>query len=271
MPAPYWVRALLAIDRLFGRAIQLEAALRDELLLAYLPASRRDDVTGAIYANERVYVPGGAIFDRGLFSWERALLDHPAVPRSGRALVGAAGGGRELLALCERGYAVDAFEPSEPLARSCASVAARCVNARALRGSYRDLDAALQHQGPLAELRDRGPYALVMLGWRSLSHVLEAADRVALFAALARLAPGAPVIISFAPVSPSTRARTALRATFTRLRAPASAPRGAMFFPSAGFAVALDRGQIEAAAAGAGYSIAVFETNPEGFALLLPA
>jgi hypothetical protein len=271
MPAPRWVRALLAIDRLFARMTQVEAVLRDELLLAAVPADRRDDITRAIYGREHTYVTGGAIFDRGLFSWEETLLEHAAIPRTGRVLVGGAGGGREVQALCERGYSVVAFEPAEALARSCATVAARLPNARVLRGSYRDLDAAREGRGPLAEVHDRQGYAFVLLGWRSLSHVLQADARRDLFGALAEIAPRAPIIASFATIDPTTRSRMRVRAALATLRSSSPAAGTPFFLPWAGFAVALDRDALHAATAPAGYSVAIFHSAPEGFALLLPS
>src|SRR5579863_8935717 len=88
MPSPRWVRVLLALDRGFNRVVQLEMALRDELLLALVPRARRDQVTASIYAGDAAYSAGGAFFDNGLFSWEEQLLAHSLLPRSGRVLVG---------------------------------------------------------------------------------------------------------------------------------------------------------------------------------------
>jgi hypothetical protein len=271
---PFWVRALLAADRLADRAHALEARLRDEILWACVPEAGRDALTSAIYARQQGYAPGGARFEAGLFEWEARLLEHPRVPRGGRVLLGGAGGGRELRALCERGYQVTAFEPCEALEREARSVAAAWPGARVVRGAYRDLGAAVEGEGALVSLRVDAPYTLVIAGWRSLSHVLDAGDRLAVFKAFASLAPDAPTLVSFlsrrgAP-RPEGRAVRAIRRTLARSGAPASLPDGAAFIPSAGFAVALARAEMEEIAVAIDRELVVCETEGEGVALLVP-
>ncbi len=267
------MRALLAVDRFATRVHTLEATLRDEILWACIPPEQRDAMTSAIYARDRGYVAGGARFEARLFEWEARLLEHPRVPRRGRVLIGGAGGGRELRVMCERGYEVTAFEPCEDLQRAAHAVAASYAGARVLRGSYRDLDAAARGEGALASLSNDAPYALVIAGWRSLSHVIEEEERVAMFRSLARIAKGAPILASFLShrgPRAEGRAQRALRRTLARLGAPAVAPEGASFIPSAGFAVALAREDIERLAAACDRELAVCETEGEGVAFFVP-
>lgn len=272
MAVPRWVRALLALDRAAERVRRAQTHVRDELLWAWVPVSRRQDVTDAIYADERMYSRGGALFELGLRAYEQALLAHPRLPRGGRVLIGGAGGGRELVALHRAGYAVTAFEPSAALVQQCERTAELLHGTRVLQGSYGDLVAAVGGAGPLVALREDAPYSLVWLGWRSLSHVLEPAQRRRLFAAIARLAPGAPVVLTFAPRASgggTGAIRRALRRAFAHAGAPATAPEGAWFLPRAGFAVRLDREDLEAAL-GDDYEIVCFGTEPDGFTVASP-
>ncbi len=111
---PLWVKALLAVDRATLRLDSLRDGVRDELLLAWIRHEDRAGLTAAVYAEQGTYLPGGHRFQSGLFPWERRAFDLPIFPRSGRVLIGAAGAGRELVALEERGFSVVAFDPCAP-------------------------------------------------------------------------------------------------------------------------------------------------------------
>ena len=99
-------------------------------------------------------------------------------------------------------------------------------------------------------------------------------DRAALFVALDRLAPAAPIVASFLPGRPGNgagRARAGLRRALAALGAPGSTPPGAAFIPSAGFAVALSREDVQRAASACGRTLTLCETESEGIALFAPA
>jgi hypothetical protein len=270
---PRWLRALLTVDRLVVRAHDLEAGLRDELAWACVPPSLREEVTASIYGADRGYGPGGGVFERGFFPWEARLLARADVPQRGRVLLGGAGGGREIAALREHGYQVTAFEPSGPLAVAAAAVAARLPGARVLEGAYADLGPAVRGEGRLASLRDDAPFALVLLGWRSLSHVLAEGARVALFVALTELAPQAPVIASYLPrrAVHVGRTRRVLRRALGALGAPTQAPPDAAFIPAAGFAVGLGADDMERYAHVSRRALVLCEVDGEGVALFGPA
>src|SRR5262249_22445928 len=150
-------------------------------------------LTAFVYADQRTYLPGGARFQGGLFGWERRALDAPVFPRSGRVLIGAAGAGRELCALVERGFSVVAFDPCAPFADAARKAAPR-DGATVVQASYEDLvDAVEGRGGPLELLRAEPPFDAVVLGWGSFSHVMPASARLALLRALRVLAPRGPV------------------------------------------------------------------------------
>lgn len=178
---PRWASALLSAHRALELAHSQRVAATLEVLRVGVPASARAPITDAIFARQRTYAPGGQRFAEALHDWEQAALEHPAWPRAGRVLVGGAGGGRELAALADRGYEVSAFEPSglaDDLARAAAAAPTPC---EALRGDYADLVRALTlGDGPLRPFGAPARFDAVVLGWASLSHVLEPADRRAL-------------------------------------------------------------------------------------------
>lgn len=276
MSVPLWVRALQRADRLAWYAFHGYEVLREELLFAWLDPSERDTVTQHAYRAQSAYLPGGTTFDRGLFDWERSLLERPEIPRSGRVLLTAAGGGRELEGLAQRGYEVTAFEPNSVLRAGATQVAAR-HSARVLDGVYADLTDAVEGRGPLAELRDRSPFDLVVLGWGSITHVLDESARDALLRAVRALAPGAPVITSFflrpdgAPRGRTERLRDALRSAFARLGAPnTEVPPGLAYESGGGFVYAFTEAEVQSMAHRAGYAVAVLDASPFPHALLVP-
>lgn len=122
----------------------------------------------------------------GLFLWEeRALARH--FPASGRLLVGAAGGGREAIALARRGFRVEAFECVPELVEAARAAFARLA-----------LDVRILPAAPGAVPEGPGTFEGLIVGWSAYMHVPGRAARVAFLRALrARAAPGAPVLLSF--------------------------------------------------------------------------
>lgn len=272
---PLWVRAFLAADRLAMRVTNLREGLRDELFLAFIPPAERADLTAALYAQQSTYLPGGHRFQSGLFAWEKRVFDSALFPRSGRVLLGAAGAGRELVALLDRGYSVVAFDPCEAFVLAARRVAAA---ATVVHASYGDLTrAAFAGSGPLAFLTAGPAFDAVVLGWGSLSHVLPSSERAALFKALRSIAPSAVVLVSFAlqpdsaPLSGSKgRVRDALRRLFSAVGAPGPSEAGDHFYPDGGFFSNLGSDEIVSIARSAGYEVALFEEGPYPHAVLAP-
>ena len=275
--APGWVRALLALDRGAQALARLVSVVRDEVLFAWVPPSRRAELTAALYAGQTTYAPGGGTFRAGLFDWERALIEMPPFPRTGRLLVGGAGGGREAVALRDRGYEVVAFEPVAALVRAGVPAVAERPGALLIRASYDDLvRAARGEPSPLAPALAAAGVDGVVLGWGSLGHVTEEEDRVALLRAVRAIAPAAPVILSFTDaLAPDPRgSRTAalrrgLRRLFAALGAPARYRPGDRFTPWGGFSRDSDAAAIETLARSAAYDVVFIASNP-GRAMLTP-
>ncbi len=272
---PAWARAVLALDRAAGHLENLRAGLLDEALLAWIPPADRAALTASLYAEQATYLPGGKRFQGGLFKWEERALEAPAFPRGGRVLVGAAGAGREMVALVERGFEVVAFDPCQRFVDAARSVTPR-GHAVIVHASYRDLaDAAAGRGGPLAAACAGPPFAAVVLGWGSLSHVLPASERADLLRALRTLAPAAPVLASFVletdpAASGKGRVRDGLRRLFTALGAPGSSEDGDRFASSTGFYSFLSHDDLVELTWDCGYEIALFEEAPYPHALLVP-
>jgi hypothetical protein len=128
--------------------------------------------------------------DRPLFAWEQAFFARHLPKPPARVLVGGAGAGREVRALLDLGYAVDAFEPA---AVAYGALEARFGTAGTMRrGTYEDL----RSEGALADLRAHR-YDAVVCGWSSLGHVLGEDTRADAMRALDRLAPRGPILTSF--------------------------------------------------------------------------
>jgi hypothetical protein len=187
--------AYAKLDQRMARALGAAARLIEGFVLTALDSAELSDLTISIYdrASRRV---------EGSFAWEQPWFER-ALPRApARVLVAAAGDGREALALRVLGYDVDAFEP----ARS-SSLAAAVGSGLALQGDFADLVRACQGDGgPLEPLAARR-YDAILLGWGSLSHVPEARDRRALFAACHALCPQGPILASFFGSSDGHRER----------------------------------------------------------------
>lgn len=123
---------------------------------------------------------------RGLFDWEvHALASH--FPATGVLRLVGAGGGREVLALLERGFAVEPFECNPALLES-----ANLLLAAAGTGT---------RVSPVA--RDRAPEVStacdgIIVGWSAYMLIGGRSQRIAFLHALRQsVAPGTPLLLSF--------------------------------------------------------------------------
>ncbi len=270
MKPPLWARAVLAIDRVFEQIRDAEKALRDELLLSLTDNDARSALTVAIYDRREAYLPGG-VRHGGLFEWEVRMLADRRFPQTGKILIGAAGGGRELSALTRIGYEVHAFEPAPQLCEGAARSINKPGRGKVLRGDYDALIEAVRGGGPLAELT-RERYDAAILGWGSYSHVLDETTRVELLRALRVLVPTGPVLISFIPRQLASGVAGPWLLTIRKLIPRIGAPRSDMIFDAtAGFFVLFNRKRLEKEARAAGYEVALHGETPDGHAMLVPA
>jgi hypothetical protein len=273
---PLWIRTLLAADSAAEHLGNALDSLRDEAILAWVPVEERAALTAAMYTDLTTYLPGGARFRHGLFSWEARVVSQPPFPRQGRLLIGGAGAGRELFALIERGYTAVAFDPCLPFVEAARAIVSPS-KAAVLHATYADMvDAADGRGGPLAEACE-GRFDAVILGWGSLSHVMPASARLELFRALRRLCPDGPVLASFGLVTDPTmrrgkgRAREALRAAFGALGARGPSEDRDHFQRATGFFAYLNHDEVRRMALDSGYEVLALEEGPYPHAVFVPS
>lgn len=128
--------------------------------------------------------------------WEQSIVGEFFPPPPARVLVGACGGGREMVALATLGYEVAGFDP----APSLVDLARSQISAPSLLSvevaSYEDLIA--QHGAP-----PTAPYNALILGWGSLSHLSDPHTRRALLLKARELCPEGPILLSWVHDGPS--------------------------------------------------------------------
>lgn len=118
-----------------------------------------------------------------LFDWEERWFDE-RLEATSRVLVGACGAGREVVALANRGHRVSGFEP----ARSLLSLASsRAPEADLWEDTYETWTSTSSAE----------TYDAVLLGWGSISHVLDPVERIALLKECVRVCPNGPVLLSY--------------------------------------------------------------------------
>jgi len=272
---PLWIRALLLLDRVPAPLARAIATVREEALLAWVAPAGRDALTIALFNRQPTYAPGGNTFKVGLFDWESELLAHPIVPHNGRVLLGGAGGGREMVALCKLGYEVVAFEPAAELVRAGASAVEALSGATIALASYSDFVSAVRGEGNALSTVVTSHYDMLILGWGSISHLMKDADRVAILHAMRSVAPNAPLLVSFdepavleKPGGALDRTRRILRRLFAVIGVPGRVRGGDRFVAWAGFFHESTAAEMEALARDAGYQVAFMGTRP-GRAILV--
>ncbi len=143
----------------------------------------------------------------GLYAWERQWFERRLPPPPASLLIGAAGAGREAVALRSQGYVIHGFEPAGSAFRACQlALGSEAVD----QASYQDLIATvLGGRGTRLRLTKDAEFDAVLLGWGSFGHVLRATDRLDLLRACDRIAPSGPILLSlFHPKNESESGET---------------------------------------------------------------
>lgn len=159
-------------------------AIQQGFWLGMLGKRNLDDLAILQYARWAMYADP-AYNRSGLSAWEQSAVESHFTPRS-RLLLGAAGGGREALALAERAYRVDAFDCQPALVEACA---------RLIEG-YPATRALLAQPGLLPE--GLSAYDGAIVGWGGYMHIPGKAQRIAFLSAIREhVTSGSPILISF--------------------------------------------------------------------------
>ena len=178
-------RAYAEVDATQRRILAALQVIHQGWWLGMLDSRHLDFLAGLQYPRWRQY-SDDAYNASGLKGWEAAAVaDH--FPKVGALLVGAAGGGREVVALTRLGYRVDSFD---------------CVEALVTYSR-----GALQRMGTTARVHLARPgqvpdgldhYAGTIVGWGGYMHIPGRAHRIAFLQALRRhVDAGAPLLVSF--------------------------------------------------------------------------
>ena len=192
----------------------------------------------------------------GLHDWERAAIERH-FPSGGRVVVTGAGGGREVLALLERGFDAVGCEPNGTLVAAGAELMRRLGHGDRLRRCDRDAF-------PDGERADA-----VLVGWGSYMLIAGRERRVAfLRAARAAVPEGAPLLCSFFVRPPDARYFAILARTANigrRMRRRALVEAGDTIAEN--FAHRFTREEIERELALGGFRMIAFERRPYGHAV----
>ena len=181
------VRWFKKSDQWFTRLVSVAGAIHEGFWLGYLSADDLDAITRDHYHNSQEYA-SPEHNQRGLFDWERVVVEQYFQPGS-RILVAAAGGGREILALRQAGFQAEGFDCSPTLVQAADALFDGL-------GERRGVTLCAAGQVP------SGPalYQGLIVGWTGYTHIPTRGRRIALLEGLRhRAMPGAPVLISFFP------------------------------------------------------------------------
>jgi hypothetical protein len=189
---------LILASRIIDKSYSVFDRGRSALILALAPEAVVTSFNDLAYGRDVSYDPESPTFRRGLFAWEeKAIATYFPRPPS-RVLVGGAGGGREVLALVEKGYEVTAFEPSASLAAAMSCHFAERSNIRVYRARYEDMPHLFPARldAPSTTLEADSGFGAAILGWGSYSHLRTEAQRIRTLSLFARYVRG-PILVSF--------------------------------------------------------------------------
>ena len=187
------VRCFQRADIWFSRLVRLMTAMHEGFWLGCLTADDLNAITAERYGDSQ-YLASTEHNLSGFFSWETLVLERYFRPGS-RVLVGAAGAGRELLALHKNGFDADGFECCLPL----------------LRASQEIFDQLREPKSVFPCSPDRVPpgpadHDGLIVGWSAYSHIPTKVRRIAFLQAMRQRAlPHSPLLVSFFTRGPSSR------------------------------------------------------------------
>ena len=160
----------------------------EELILAIFPPSSFYSSASSSYLN----LYGPKISRNGLFLWEDKAIKKFFPPPPARILVGAAGSGREMIVLSSRGYCFSGFEPIIVSANHAKSQVPKDKLLAFNEATYEDLV-----RGSLKEIESYSPYDAAILGWGSITHILDPEMRKLVLTKFRRLCPSGPILLSW--------------------------------------------------------------------------
>jgi hypothetical protein len=250
-----FVRATLVVDRAYALADRV----RSRLVLAVASSRWLDAYSSDVYGQ---MAASWARQPPSLYLWEDDALSRFFPSPPARLLVGAAGAGREALALASRGYGVVAFEPCERLRERLehrAEAADSSPRIRVFHASYADLPDLTGPDGARFRLRDVGPFDGAILGWGSFSHIRTDQERLDVLRHVVAVTRG-PILVSFNVQhdGPTARQDPGIVHRVKRLVRGSDADR---FLMSVGYTHVFTRDELDGLVERAGLTMAHFSTT----------
>jgi len=175
------------------------------------------ELAGLLFERTTRYRHGSEHNESGLFAFERAAIELAFPKPPAAILVGACGGGREILGLLERGYRIAAaYDPVDSFIESLrADPRLREIKDRISVGSHQRIESLPFLTQPSA---DGSAIDAVIVGWGSYTYLRGSPLRVEFLGKLRRLCPRGPVLLSvFAEMGSEPERPARLRARLRRL------------------------------------------------------
>jgi hypothetical protein len=268
MKARDLVRAYRSADTRRRQVLTFINGCFDGLWLGLLDRPALDRLDELFYTHGRDVVAGRSFTYaaeeynlRGLWEWEKAAIE-AYFPAGARVAVTGAGGGREVIALLERGFDAVGFEPNDALVATGRMLMHRLGHPDRLRECVRDEFPA-----------DASPCEAVLVGWGSYMLIPGRRRRLAFLCAARRALPaGAPMLCSFFVRRPRDRYFAIVAATanvFRRLRRTEAAEVGDAIGHN--FMHSFTRAEIESELAQGGFRLVAFAAAPYGHAVAVAA
>lgn len=255
---------VLIITWPFARVVDFLHRLIGEITLLCANEKDWDLINKCIYRTQLRRF-GKNSLSRGLWPVEKMLIEKyfPAPPAE--LLVLAAGSGRELDGLIKLGYCVTGLD----MVPKYVSIGKNKLNNDRLRrfvvGSFSSF-ASGSHDELL------GPFEGVIIGWGGFSHIPSDTMRHRLLAQIIKVAPNAPVILSWSHgTAESAGRRFLLKKICSKLGMPLNDSRAAWYEPRAGFFCSVTEADLRQVAQKTGYQVMYCESESRRpFALLRP-
>lgn len=178
-------RIFMVVDRWFGRLLRLLEATHQGFWLGVLDRPQLHHLAKSQYLAWEQYRQRDYNLS-GFWEWEKNIIDqYFSDCRS--ILLGAAGGGREVVALSRRNIQVDAFDPSPALVKSCQNLlAGEGICARVILAPPDEVPPEL------------GIYDGLIVGWGGYIHVAGRENRIRFLKQFhSHASPGSPLLLSF--------------------------------------------------------------------------
>ena len=181
---PLRVRLYLAAQKRFAQLKKLSQIVFDAFWLGWLDSDVLDLIDESFHDSNRYHTD--TYNKLGLWEWEKKAVD-THFKDCGRLLVSSAGGGREMIALCELGYEVHGFECHPALV----STAERLLRES---GCVAEVELVARNECP----DGRQTYDGLIIGWGSYSLIQSRTRRVSFLRAMRdKVAPRSPLLVSF--------------------------------------------------------------------------